>query len=66
MLGKRKDVPDDASDLVDIMEGLMVEMQAAFVAGDAVVVDRIYNQMVRQMGTGETVQDPQTGTTNLP
>ena len=66
MLGKRKDVPDDTSDLVDIMEGLMVEMQAAFVAGDTVTVDRIYNQMVRQMGTGETVQDPQTGATNLP
>ena len=47
MLGKRKNVLDNASALVDIMQGLMDEMRAAFAAGDAVAVDRIYNQMVR-------------------
>ena len=58
MLGKRKDVTDDAPDLVDIMQGLMTEMWAAFAAGDVVDVDCIYNQMVRQMDTGTTVQSP--------
>ena len=47
MLGKRKNVLDNASALVDIMQGIMDEMRAAFAAGDAVSVDRIYNQMVR-------------------
>jgi hypothetical protein len=66
MIGKRKNVPDDAPALVDIMEGLMTEMRAAFAAGDAVAVDRIYDQMVRQMDAGATVQVPQPVATNLP
>jgi hypothetical protein len=54
MLGKRKDVPDDAPALVDIIQGLMTDMRATVAAGDAVDVDRIYNQMVRQIDAGAT------------
>ena len=66
VLGKRKDVLDDAPALVEIMQGLMDEMRAALAADDAVAVDRTYNQMVRQMDEGAMDQTDQPHATTLP
>ena len=46
----------DAPSLVGIMQVLMDEMRAAFDAGDAAAVDRIYNRMVGQMAAGAMSQ----------
>lgn len=44
-LGKRRSGLDDAPSAVEIMKELSDDMQAAFDAGDAIAVDRIYEDV---------------------